>query len=77
MRKQSLLIMTAVVGALCFAAPGQADIINTDIPSIQDTSSVLWDTFQTASDTVIVEGVITGADTKATGFGFYIELPKT
>ncbi len=72
MRKRLLWAAVGVFAAACLAAPAQADLIDTTIPDIQDTSSALRDTL-TAADTVRVEGVITGADTKASGFGFYIE----
>lgn len=75
MRKRLFLAMVGTLTAIFLAAPARADLINTTIMEIQDTSSVLRDTL-TAADTVSVEGVITGADQEATGFGFYIEDPS-
>jgi hypothetical protein len=64
-----------------FAVPAligtaKADIIDCTIHDIQDTSSVLWDTLVVSGpvpDTLRTTGVVTGADTKPTGLGFYIE----
>ena len=74
MRMRLFLAMVGTLTAFFLAAPARADLIFTTIMEIQDTSSVLRDTL-TAADTVSVEGVITGADQEATGFGFYIEDP--
>lgn len=75
MRTRTWLALAAIVGAFCLTTPAQADIIFTTIMEIQDPNSGLNDTLQATVDTVVVEGVVTGADTKASGFGFYIEDP--
>jgi hypothetical protein len=75
MRTPTGLVLAGLIGVLCLAGPAKADIIVTTIMAIQDTSSALNDTLQATVDTVIVEGVVTGADTRASGFGFYIEDP--
>jgi predicted extracellular nuclease len=79
MRFRSAWILFALVAAV--AAPAligtaKADIIDCTIRDLQDTSSVMWDTLITSGttpDTLRMAGVVTGADTKPTGLGFYIE----
>src|SRR5262249_37592328 len=79
MRFRSARILVALLAAFAIPAaigPARADIIDCTIRDLQDTSSVLWDTLITSGttpDTLRIAGVVTGADTKPAGFGFYIE----
>jgi hypothetical protein len=75
MRTRTGLVLAAIVGVMCLTTPAQANQIFTTIMEIQDPTSGLNDTLLVTVDTVVVQGVITGADTKASGFGFYIEDP--
>lgn len=72
MRKRFLCISAALVCVLALAGMARADLIDCTVRDLQDTSSVMWDTLQT-TDTLRMSGVVTGADTKASGFAFYIE----
>lgn len=79
MRFRSAWILFALLVAVAVPAligPAKADIIDCTIRDLQDTSSVMWDTLITSGttpDTLRIAGVVTGADTKPTGVGFYIE----
>src|SRR5262249_35317226 len=79
MRFRSAWILFALLAAFAVPAligPAKADIIDCTIRDLQDTSSVMWDTLITSGttpDTLRIAGVVTGADTKPTGLGFYIE----
>lgn len=79
MRFRSAWILVALLAAFALPAlvgTAKADIIDCTVRDLQDTSSVMWDTLITSGttpDTLRIAGVVTGADTKPTGLGFYIE----
>jgi len=79
MRFRSAWILVALLAAFALPAlvgSAKADIIDCTVRDLQDTSSVMWDTLITSGttpDTLRIAGVVTGADTKPTGLGFYIE----
>ena len=57
-----------------FATPSSALQRNVTIYQIQDTTSV-GHVSEGSPDTVTASGIVTGADTRPTGFGFYIQDP--
>ena len=61
------------LGLVLVTTPSSATISNYTIYQIQDTTSVGHFPVGNAVDTVIVSGILTGADTRPTGFGFYIQ----
>lgn len=79
MRFRSAWILFALLAAVAvpmLVGSAKADIIDCTIRDLQDTSSVMWDTLITSGttpDTLRLSGVVTGADTKPSGLGFYIE----
>jgi len=71
LRAMALAVPTALVLA---AAPASAVQRTVTIYQIQDTTSV-GHFVEGSTDTITTTGVITGADTRPTGFGFYIQDP--
>lgn len=73
LRAMALAVPAAFLLALA-AAPASAVQRTVTIYQIQDTTSV-GHVVEGSTDTVTTTGVITGADTRTTGFGFYIQDP--
>ena len=76
MRFRYAWILVALLAVAGVPGNAKADIIDCTVRDLQDTSSVLWDTLITSGtkpDTLRISGVVTGADTKPSGLGFYIE----
>jgi DNA/RNA endonuclease YhcR with UshA esterase domain len=73
LRALALAVPAAFLLALA-AAPASAVQRTVTIYQIQDTTSV-GHVVEGSTDTVTTTGVITGADTRPTGFGFYIQDP--
>jgi hypothetical protein len=71
LRSAALVAPAAFLLAL-LATPSSAIQRNVTIYQIQDTTSV-GHVVEGSTDTVTATGIITGADTRPTGFGFYIE----
>src|SRR5688572_839662 len=73
LRAMALAVPAAFLLALA-AAPASAVQRTVTIYQIQDTTSV-GHVVEGSTDTVTTTGVITGADTRPTGFGFYLQDP--
>lgn len=73
LRAMALAVPAAFLLALA-ASPAFAVQRTVTIYQIQDTTSV-GHVVEGSTDTVTTTGVITGADTRPTGFGFYIQDP--
>ncbi|MGH7726201.1 MAG: T9SS type A sorting domain-containing protein [Candidatus Eiseniibacteriota bacterium] len=61
-----------LLGLACLAAPSIAVQRTVTIYQIQDTTSV-GHVVEGSTDTVTTTGILTGADVRSTGFGFYIQ----
>jgi hypothetical protein len=73
LRSAAFAVPTAFLLAL-LATPSSALQRNVTIYQIQDTTSV-GHVAEGSPDTVTASGICTGADTRPTGFGFYIQDP--
>jgi len=73
LRSAALAVPAAFLLAL-LATPSSAIQRNVTIYQIQDTTSV-GHVVEGSTDTVTTSGILTGADTRPTGFGFYIQDP--
>jgi hypothetical protein len=73
LRSAALAVPAAFLLAL-LATPSSAIQRNVTIYQIQDTTSV-GHVVEGSTDTVTTSGIVTGADTRPTGFGFYIQDP--
>jgi hypothetical protein len=73
LRAMALAVPAAFLLALA-AAPASAVQRTVTIYQIQDTTSV-GHVVEGSTDTVTTTGVLTGADTRPTGFGFYLQDP--
>ena len=72
MRSRHLWILAALLVVAVLPGIAGADIIDCTVADFQDTTSVMWDSLAT-TDTLRMVGRVTGADTKATGFGVFFE----
>ncbi len=69
-----LIVALAAVALGAFVTPSSAIQRTVTIYQIQDTTTV-GHVVEGSTDTVTTSGIITGADTRPTGFGFYIQDP--
>lgn len=73
LRSAAFAVPAAFLLAL-LATPSSAIQRNVTIYQIQDTTAV-GHVVEGSTDTVTTSGILTGADTRPTGFGFYIQDP--